>query len=537
MKEKFKAWDQSFPSLKDLTPVIVADDEKSQFPTEATEWFRDKNILKLIVPVELGGELSSIEELFFLGRSISRRNLTTSVAFGQSLLGSLPLWIYGTTEQKKRQAELFLKNYSCCLALTEKTHGSDLSASEVFLDKEHFLTGEKWCINNGTLSKSLTVLVSTDDGLTILFLEKEKLDQNSFEHLNKIKTYGIKGADISGVRFNSCLVATDSVVYKKGRGLEVVSKTMQVSRTLCSIFSLGAIDTTLRMGAHFLLNRKLYNKPLYEVNACLMLYKKSFLSCLAAEAIANVVTRAISLYPEGMSLYSAICKNMVTGLVDKSILNIGELLGARSYLKEEGYSLFEKIKRDHSVVSIFDGSSAINLFLVGGQFKNILRHIDAQSSDEYLDVFQHRGEVPNFNGEGLRLTNRGFDFIFKSYYNFSSDIPKTITLKIDLAIKDLIKKIKSCEGAQSDSYQVRIAAQMYCDVSSACLYISFFMMNKDSMHEKLANNGLLEAVVNEILGIENEDDNLFGAFDNLTKGRLFSHFDYKVFEDEKCFNL
>src|SRR5690606_4863668 len=84
---------------------ILNEDEASTFPSEAQTLIEQLNILENFIPPAFMGKMGSIEDTLQMGRAISRRNLTSAIAIGQTLLGSLPVWIAGNDEQKKDLAQ------------------------------------------------------------------------------------------------------------------------------------------------------------------------------------------------------------------------------------------------------------------------------------------------------------------------------------------------------------------------------------------------------------------------------------------------
>lgn len=102
--------------------------------------------------------------LFFLAKSLCRRDLTTGIALGLSFLGALPLWIAGNERQKKDLAESLRRGDITACALTEEEHGSDIMANEVVAQpcaNGWKLFGRKWCINFATQGQSVTLLCRT----------------------------------------------------------------------------------------------------------------------------------------------------------------------------------------------------------------------------------------------------------------------------------------------------------------------------------------------------------------------------------------
>lgn len=532
MKNKisFEKMEQTLPSATSMTSSILEDDYNSKYPREGIDLIDNGNLLENIVPVEYGGNLTSIEELFFKGRAVSRRNVTTSIAFGQCFLGTLSVWISGSIEQKKRVGELLLAGGSSCLALTEKEFGSDIGSSNMVLNENGELNGKKWCINNATRGNSLTVTFMTDKGLTIALIDKSKYQKKYIENIGKIKTHGIKGADISGIEFLSLPIDTDDIIKRKGKGLEVVAKTMQVSRTLTSIFSLGALDSCLRMTISFSCSRKLYGTSVMQMDGARSLINKAFYRHLTNEAIAHTMCRSITLFPEGMSIYSAFTKFQVNRNTQEGISILGEVLGARSYLLEEEFPLFEKFKRDHDVVGIFDGSSAVNLFVIAGQFGNILKHLEADATNEYMSVFETDREVPDFKGVGFKLTNRGFDFIFSSYFQIQDKVPTVISEIIEKKIANLISELKKHTQIDAKSYRSRKLAELYCQVASACLYCTYHAINSKKFSFGLESESLFIQVCLEILEGDQLDYEPVYLQKYTNDNFLFSHYEMKLNE-------
>ncbi len=174
-------------------------------------------------------------------------------------------------------------------------------------------------------------------------VEKETLDCASYQHLDKIKTHGIRGADISGIRLNQCLVPKASKVGKTGTGLEATLKGFQITRTLCSSLSLGAADTALRVTLDFALSRQLYGDSAFAIPVVQQQLTDAFLDIIICECVAISAARTIHVAPEQMSVWSAVVKYFVPTTVENMIQDLSRVLGARYYLRESyGMEYFRK---------------------------------------------------------------------------------------------------------------------------------------------------------------------------------------------------
>lgn len=530
MNEFYQQFEMIFGPRKGLIPSILEDDENSSFPREAQSLI-NQGILRFLIPMELGGELKGIDQLFALGRSLARRNVTSAIAVGQCFLGSLPVWIHGSAEQKHALTSILSQGGLNCLALTELEHGSDISASEVTIDETEdsfILNGQKWCINNATKGKVMSVLAIAENGPTLLFIDKSQLSKDDYENIDKLKTHGIRGADISGIKFDELSLPKDVVIGKKGRALETVARTMQISRTLCAAFSLGAADSTFRDMLDFTHSRVLYDELLKDRGSVKSLSSKALALILASEALSISVTRMATLAPKFMALYSAVTKSFIPHMIEKQIGISSEILGARYYLRENDYPLFQKNVRDHAVVSLFDGSMGVNLSIIASKFNNIKNHIDAEEEYDFEEIYNLKYETLHFDGSSLKLSSRSEDFIFSAFNTLYDEDTRGIVLQL----RSEVEKLRSFIEGVTDytTYLARDAALKYCRVVTAINYLLFTDYNKDKMIGDFTTDDSIQFVISTILDDSCDYQYDESVYKNILSGKLVSHFDIGVNE-------
>ena len=79
-------------------------DEKEEFPAECIALLHSLGVHQCLIPQALGGSLQSFEESLAALRLIARRDLTAAIAFGQTFLGSIPVWLSGSEAQQQALA-------------------------------------------------------------------------------------------------------------------------------------------------------------------------------------------------------------------------------------------------------------------------------------------------------------------------------------------------------------------------------------------------------------------------------------------------
>ncbi|MFD5117216.1 acyl-CoA dehydrogenase family protein [Streptomyces sp. NPDC058391] len=379
-------------------------DDKEEFPADICRRFEEWGLPDEYVPVEYGGRLHDYEQVLQLIRAVARRDLTCAIGHGKTYLGGVCVWVAGSAEQGARLGADITAGVPVALGLTERAHGSDLLAGEVHTDDkaadsaDHWLvSGEKWLINNATRGSVLSLLTRTRPdggprGFSVLLVDKRELDEDSYRHLPKIRTHGIRGADISGIAFDGARVPRGALVGAEGAGLEIVLKALQLTRTMCAALSLGAGDHGLRLGLDFAEERELYGRRLIDLPQARHVLAGAAADVLLHEAVALVAARAVQTQTAELSVTSAVTKYLLPTGTDQVLADLTGLLGARAFLKGvHADGRFQKVERDHRIVGLFDGNTLVNLNSLVNQFRSLVRGFrrgagDTAGSDAACDL-------------------------------------------------------------------------------------------------------------------------------------------------------
>lgn len=349
--------------------LLTAHDEAETFPAEACAALDQWGVPHYYVPTRYGGRLSRLEDVHEVLRTVAARDVTVAVAHGKTFLGAASVWAAGDSALTTTLARHVLAGEAVAWGLTEPGGGSDLLAGTVTARRDGsgwLLSGRKWPVNNATRGRFVSVLARTDPGggprgFSLFLVDKRATAPESVRHLPKLPTHGIRGADISGVEFHDARVPAHALVGTVGGGLELVLRTLQLTRVACVALSLGAGDHGLRIARRFLGERRLHGRHLRDLPHARAVAGRAVARQLLAEAVAFTAARAAHELPAELGVVSAVTKALVPTLVQGELRLLGELLGARSFLTGvAGYGGFAKIERDHQIVAIFDGSTWVN---------------------------------------------------------------------------------------------------------------------------------------------------------------------------------
>ena len=481
---------------------ILSLDEEERFPDDACNLLNAWGLSEYYVPKEYGGKLEYFDQLIILMRLVSRRDLTVAIGHGKTFLGASPVWVAGSINHKKLVADIIKRNHPVSLGLTEKEHGSDLVSNYVEAIKDgtnYILDGKKWLINNARRGRLIAVLAKTKKeknsrSHSFILVDKEEIPKDSYHELSKIKTHGIRGADISGIEFKNTLVDSSNVIGEEGKGLEITLKSLQISRTLCCSLSMGALDSALRTTTKFALNRVLYNMPIINIAHVRETLADVYSDLLINEALSIVISRCLHVFPDKMNLYSAVAKYFVPKQTDKAIYELSRILGARHYLREEhDFGIFQKIMRDNLLVGLFDGSTLVNAQSIYNQLPSIFKKIGKYKIDKekLSNLFNLSSKLPKFTPENLSLTCHGEDILLISIDFLSDQLTESDELSVLVnklisercEIKKLFDDTK--ELASKLSINTENLVFRYCKLITGCCLANLVFYNRDETDLKI----------------------------------------------------
>lgn len=380
-------------------------DRRSEFPVEAVEALDEWGVQNYYVPRAHGGSLDDVLTPLLLMRNVARRDVTAAVGHGKTVLGAICAWA-AADQSADQMARIVLDGAPVSWGLTEQGRGSDIASSTTSASLSAdgvTVEGHKWPIGNATRGRAITVLARTDDkpgprSLSLVLIDKEAIDSGSVSYRPRRELHGIRGADISGIDFHRTRVGSRALVGPEGHGLELVLKSLQITRTLCAALSLGAGDQAIALAVGAGLGRS--DAVSREVLA------EGIADLLLAEAVTFAGARTVHSAPDEMALVSAFVKFLVPDSVDLLFRELSAELGSAAQIASgSGFARFQKASRDNRVVGIFDGNSVVNLNVVINEFANIAREDDP----DVPSVLRSLGELPDapvFDMSRLRLITR-----------------------------------------------------------------------------------------------------------------------------------
>ncbi|MGZ6321166.1 MAG: acyl-CoA dehydrogenase, partial [Ktedonobacterales bacterium] len=415
-----------------------AHDEAETLHDEACAFLTKWGLQQFYIPQALGGRLSSFEQVGSLLRTVARRDMTVAWSHGlNTLFGAIHPWLWGSADQRARVAQAIAEGSCVALGYTERGHGSDLMEIELSAEPAnpgYRLTGEKWAIGNATRSDLLTLFVRTRPdggprGFSLLLVDKRELDPATYEAIPRLKTLGLRGADVSGIRFKGAALGACALIGAEGGGLEQTLKGFQVTRSLVSPLLLGTGDTALRGALSSAVDRSPDGATVVRLPYHRDLLAGAFADLLACECLSRVTVRALHTIPAQTMITAAVAKYFVPTTIGAALRALSVDLGAAYYLRaphETG--MFQKMLRDSAIVTVGHVSSLISLYSIGQQLRACAEQRSQHRTGHPEQPEQRieltcalRGELPAFDPTQIAMSARGQDDLLAGFLALAPD--------------------------------------------------------------------------------------------------------------------
>jgi hypothetical protein len=325
----------------------------------------------------------------------------------------------------------------------------------------------------------------------LVFADKRLLDSAGFHHLPKVPTVGLRGADLSGICFERCSIPGAARIGLAGSGFELALKTLQITRTLCVGLSLGAGDTTLRLAVDFALTRRLYGETVFDIPYARAALSTAFIDLMICDCVAISAARALQMCPGQSSVWSAVAKYFVPTRVENAIRDISVVLGARFYLRAgHPWNMFQKMVRDSSIVSVFEGITVVQLHALGLQLEQLTSSHDmlADAASRRLEtIFSLRRPLPPFEAGQLDLFSRdgddavaGIPFLCDQLGSVGvSRMVLDCARNVSGQYRQLTLEIRQARGVSSRSPKLLELARRYTHIHAAACCIGFWIYNRE----------------------------------------------------------
>jgi alkylation response protein AidB-like acyl-CoA dehydrogenase len=351
-----------------VVPVRAELDEKEEFPWEIMKVLAQSDLFGLFVPEEYGGLGKGCLELCIAVEELSRACLGVSTTYAANALGTYPILLFGSDDQKKKYLpEIAAGKRLVAFALTEANAGSDAGGIQTVAKRDgdgYVLNGTKQWITNGGEAEIYTVIAITDRsrgarGASAFIIEK---GTKGFNFGKKEKKMGIRASATRELIFEDSRVSKDNLLGREGMGFIVAMKTLDNSRTGVGSQGVGVAQGAFEEAVKFARQRVQFGHPVISFQAVQHMLADMATEIEAARALVYSVARHIDSGARDVTKESAMAKLFATDVAMRVTTNALQVMGGSGYMRE--YPL-EKMMRDAKILQIYEGTNQIQRNVIG----------------------------------------------------------------------------------------------------------------------------------------------------------------------------
>ena len=354
-------------ALEKVAPRAAEIDREGEYPWDIQKLLSQNGLLGLAIPEDYGGSGAPLLDNCIVAEELARVCATTSLIFVVQKLAAYPIVLAGSEETKNKYLPPVARGEMLAsFCLTERGAGSDAAATKTIakeVEGGYVLNGEKCFITNGGLAEVYSTFAMTDPelgvkGISAFAVEK---DYPGFSVGHIEDKMGLRGAQVSEIKFEDCFVPKENMLGERGRGFTVAMKTLDNSRPLVGAQALGIAQGALDVAVDWARERLQFDKPIGKLQGIeFMLADMKTL----VEAARQLVYRAASMFdnaePE-MSMFSALAKLFASDAAMSVTTDAVQVLGGYGYMKDQP---LERMMRDAKVTQIYEGTNQVQRVVI-----------------------------------------------------------------------------------------------------------------------------------------------------------------------------
>jgi len=351
-----------------MRPVAAKYDEAQEYPWEVQKAIKEAGLSGVWIPEEYGGMGGGVMELCIAVEEFSRACGGMGVGYAVNALGSFPIIVAGTKEQKQRWLPgIAAGDKLIAFGLSEKEAGSDAGSMKTRAARdgdEYVINGEKKWNTGGSVASYNTVFAVTDPergarGISALVVEKDAPGYRVGKHEDKM---GIRCMPVVEIHFDDCRVPADNLLGgKEGHGFKHAMITLDRARPGVAAQAVGLAQGAFDLAMEYTGQRQQFGQSVNSFQGVQWMLADMAMQIEAARQLVHTAARAIDSGAKSGSKLSAMCKVMASDAAMKVTENCVQLFGGYGYCKD--YPI-EKYMRDAKITQIYEGTNQIQRVVI-----------------------------------------------------------------------------------------------------------------------------------------------------------------------------
>jgi alkylation response protein AidB-like acyl-CoA dehydrogenase len=355
--------------LERVEPRAAQIDESGDFPWDIKELFAKHDILAIPFSPEYGGVSGSALTLIVAVEEIAKFCATSSLILSVQSLGSLPISLAGTEEQKQKFLPPLARGETMAsYALTESGSGSDAGGMRTRATRRgdtYVINGSKTFITGGSVADTLVVFARTDRNgegvarnISAFIVEK---DMPGFKVGKLEKKLGIRGSPTAQLFFEDLAVPAANRLGNEGDGFKLAMRVLDHSRPGIAAQALGIAEGAFDLARRYARDRHQFGKPINQFQGIQFMLADMATQIEAARALTYGSADALDRDLPGISLSSSMAKLFASDTAMRVTTDAVQILGGYGYLRDFPA---ERMMRDAKITQIYEGTNEIQRLVI-----------------------------------------------------------------------------------------------------------------------------------------------------------------------------
>ena len=343
-----------------IAPIAEEADESPTVHAGLMAILANEGLLKYCVPEEYGGVGIRVMDLCIIREELSRVSCQADTNFIMQGLGSFPITLGGTDDQKAKYLPPIAKGESiAAFALTEPHAGSDVISmkTEAKLDGDDWvLNGEKKFISQAGDASTYTVFAKTDPedgsrGLSAFIVEAGTAGFDDSKRMDLMAAH-----PIGEPRWTDCHVPQANLIGERGRGLRLALGTLDTFRTTVAAAAIGMAQAAYEASLDYAKNREMFGQALSDFQATQFKLADMAVALDAARLLAHRAAWLKDSGQESIIKEASFAKLFGTEAASRIINDAVQIHGGAGV--EKGNRV-ERLYREVRALTIYEGTSEI----------------------------------------------------------------------------------------------------------------------------------------------------------------------------------
>ncbi|HKQ18458.1 MAG TPA: acyl-CoA dehydrogenase family protein [Candidatus Eisenbacteria bacterium] len=353
---------------KHVRPLAAKYDRAQEYPWEIKQAIAEAGLMGVWIPKEYGGSGGGIIDLCICVEELSRACGGVGVLYAVNALGTFPVLVGGTEEQKQRFLRPIAKGEKLIsFALSEKFAGSDAGGMHARAEKDgnhYVLNGEKKWNTNGGAADIYTVFAVSDPNsrsrrISAFMLEKGAPGFTIGKVEDKM---GIRCVPVVEIHFDNCRVPASNLLGEvAGHGFKHAMMTLDKARPGVAAQAVGLAQGALEYATVYAGHREQFGSPIISFQMIQSMLADMATKVEAARHLVYAAAKAVDDGAPNVSKLSAMCKLFATDAAMEVTTNAVQIFGGYGYMRD--YPI-EKYMRDAKITQIYEGTNQVQRMVV-----------------------------------------------------------------------------------------------------------------------------------------------------------------------------